>query len=681
MTETPLVPADLLRLALPGDPQCAPDGRVFFVLSTQDEASDETRSAIWSVRAGSPATPFTSGLHDRMPRISPDATQLAFIGQRAEATCVYVMPLGGGEARAVTPDCEALGGLVWAPGSDAVAYVAKTGLDASGARSALDERSGARHIRALPFKSDEEGLLDGRRKHLFVCRPEPGAPAVQLTFGDFDVDSPAWSPDGASLAFTAQIDVPETAFWSDVFVVELGGGELRKLTAGQGPAETPAFSRDGREIAFVGHLHGEAFTPHNLELLVVPSAGGAIRSLSAQLDRSIVDSIICDVRGLAPPQPPIWSAGDREIFVPLCSEATCGIAAFARDGSHHRVVAGGERDIFAFARSDDGTLAFAFSTPLVASEIAQLDPYGNESRLTDCNPWLAQRALRAPRRLRPAAADGWVLDLFLLDPDGAGLAPYVLAVHGGPHTAYGFAFSFEFQTIVSHGIGVAYGNPRGSTSYGFTFADGVTGRWGQDDASDVLSLLDATLAAAPADPKRIALAGGSYGGFMTTWLLGHSKRFATGISMRAVNDFVSEVGAADLGWFLERTLGAPWDDGGRKLFENSPMRTAHQIDVPLLIMHSERDYRCPIDQGEQLFTLLRRLGRSETEFVRFSGDGHGLSRSGHPRNRILRLRAIVHWLARHLKPDGPLVAPLREAGALFKELATEPVAPATPGAP
>jgi dipeptidyl aminopeptidase/acylaminoacyl peptidase len=150
--------------------------------------------------------------------------------------------------------------------------------------------------------------------------------------------------------------------------------------------------------------------------------------------------------------------------------------------------------------------------------------------------------------------------------------------------------------------------------------------------------------------------------------------------MRAVNDLVSEVGAADLGWFLERTLGAPWDDGGRKLFENSPMRNAHEIDAPLLIMHSERDYRCPIDQGEQLFTLLRRLGRSETEFVRFTGDGHGLSRSGRPRNRILRLRAIVHWLARHLEPDGPLVAPPREAGALFRELATEPVPPTSAGA-
>ncbi len=671
MNPTPLVPSDLLRLRLPSDPQSTPDGRVFYVLATQDEASDETRTAIWSVQTGSPATAFTSGPHDRMPRVSPDAGRLAFIGDRGDGQRVYVMALGGGEARAVTPAYEGLGGLIWAPDSRALAYVAKTELDPPSARSAFDERSGARHIRALPFKSDDEGLLDGRRRHLFVCSLAEDDRPVQITAGDFDVATPAWAPDGAALAFSAQIDVPETAFWSDICLVAREGGAPRNLTRGQGPALAPAFSRDGREVAYVGHLHGEAFTPHNLELLIVPAGGGAIRSLSAQLDRSIADSVICDVRGLAPPQAPHWSPGDHEIFVPLCSEGACAVAAFARDGSHYRLAAEGERDIFAFARADDGTLSFAFTSPLVASEIAQIDPYGNEQLLTDCNPWLAGRALRAPRRLRPSAADGWTLDLFILDPDGPVPAPYVLEVHGGPHFTYGFAFSFEFQMIASHGIGVAYGNPRGSTSYGFDFADGVTGRWGQDDASDVLSLLDATLANAPVDPQRVALAGGSYGGFMTTWLLGHSKRFAAGVSMRAVNDLVSEVGAADLGWFLERTTGAPWNDGGRKLFENSPMRNAHEIEAPLLVMHSERDFRCPIDQGEQLFTLLRRLGRTETEFVRFTGDGHNLSRGGRPRNRVLRLRAMMHWFARHLKPAGPLQAPAREAGSLFRALATE----------
>jgi dipeptidyl aminopeptidase/acylaminoacyl peptidase len=264
--------------------------------------------------------------------------------------------------------------------------------------------------------------------------------------------------------------------------------------------------------------------------------------------------------------------------------------------------------------------------------------------------------------------DGWLL----VPPDAPQPLPLILQVHGGPHAAYGHSFFFEFQVLAGTGCAVAYGNPRGGQSYGHAYADGITGDWGGVDAADVHRILDGALALTSIDKARVGVAGGSYGGFMTTWLLGHSDRFAAGVSMRAVNDFVSEVGAADIGWFLERELKAPanMSDRGRILFERSPMRAAPQIDAPLLVEHSERDYRCPIDQGEQLFTLLRRLGKEQVEFVRFTGDGHELSRGGKPRNRILRLRAIAHWFIRHLAPTGVVAAP-NAAGALFAPLRGE----------
>ena len=671
MNKTPLIPADLYRLVLPSDPQCASDGRIFFVVQTQDEPSDESRTTIWSGRPGATASAFTSGTKDKLPRVAPDSAHLAFVADRGDGKKIYVMPLGGGEARALTPTYDAIVALAWAPDAHRLAYVATAPHEPANARIALDEKSGARHIRALPFKSDDEGLLDGRRKHLFVC-DLAGGETRQITAGDFDVGGPAWSPDAARIAYAAQVGAAEDSFVSDIFIVTPEPGATPvKLTNSAGPMQLPAFSHDGREVAFVGHLHGDDIGGRfNVELLAIPSDGGAIRSLSAGVDRPVTDSILCDVRGAGGQQAPIWSAGDTELFILLSSEGACSIASFARDGSTHHVVAGGERDIYGFSRTSDGTIAFVYSSPLVPSEIACLDPYGNEERVTDCNPWLSERSVRAPQRVRPQADDGPQLDLFILEPDRAESAPYVLQVHGGPHYAYGFAFSLEFQMLAGHGIGVAYGNPRGSQSYGHAYADAITGDWGGRDAADVLTLLDAAEKNASIDKARIGLAGGSYGGFMTTWLLGHSKRFATGVSMRAVNDFVSEVGAADFGWFLEREIGGIWRDGGRKLFENSPMRDAHKIDVPLLVEHSERDYRCPIDQGEQLFTLLRRLGRKQTEFVRFSGDGHGMSRTGKPRNRILRLRAIAHWLIRHLKPQGVEPVP-DEAGALFKPLSTE----------
>jgi len=672
MTHAPLVPSDLYRLVLASDPQLAPDGRVFYVRATQSEAKNETHTALWAVRAGEAPVRFTSGEKDRSPRVAPDGSQLAFVGERGDGKRVYVVALGGGEARALGESYDAIGSVSWSPDSQALAFVATTPLDVPSARIAHDERTGARHIRALPFKSDDDGLLDGRRKHLFTIGLAESAVAERVTNGDFDVQTPAWSPDGTRIAFAAQIDVPEDAFCTDLFVVTLADRSVLKLTASRGPASHPAFSHDGGEIAYIGHEHGDdAGGRFNTELLVVPAGGGAVRSLSADVDRSVNDCVICDTRNGGGQQAPLWAADDAELFVPFADEGTCAVAAFARTGGAHRMVVTGERDVVTFARGDDGTIAFAYATPTVPSELSLLDRSGRETQLTDHNPWLAQRSLRAPRRVRPVASDGQRLDVWILDPDDADGAPYVLQVHGGPHAAYGYAFMTEFQILAAHGIGVIYGNPRGSQSYGHAYADAITGDWGGIDAADVLTLLDGALSGSRVDPARLGIAGGSYGGFMTTWLLGHSKRFAAGVSMRAVNDLVSEVGATDLGWFIEREVGSPWTaDAGRRLFEGSPMRSAHEIDAPLLVEHSERDFRCAIDQGEQLFTLLRRMGRKQTEFVRFTGDGHGLSRGGNPRNRILRLRAIAHWFVRHLRPAG--IEPVGDfAGALFEPLATE----------
>ncbi len=665
----PLVPSDIVRMVLPTDPRIAPDGRVFFVRATNDEALDETLTAIWSVRPGSAAAPFTSGTHDRAPRPSPDGAWLAFLGDRGEGKRIYVAPMNGGEARPLTQAYDWIGGIAWSANSASIAFVAKTPLDAATASIARDERTGAMHVRSLPYKSDDDGLFDGRRRHLFVIDANGGT-ARRITFGDFDVTAPAWSPDGSRIVFSARIDGGEDGFLDDIHVVDVGDGSRTKLTNGLGPAETPVFSHDGREIAFTGHMHGDdAGGRFNTELFVMAADGSNVRSLSASCDRPVQDFISCDTRGTGGQQAPIWSADDAEIFTSYGDAGTTGIAAFARGGEAIRIAAGGERDIFAFDIASDGMLAYGFSTPLIPGEIATVQSGGAEHVLTDCNPWLAERSIRMPRRVRPHSRDGWMLDQWIVDPDAAD-APFVVAVHGGPHMAYGFAFMFEFQMLAAHGIGVAFGNPRGGQTYGHAYSNAILGDWGGVDANDVLDMTDALLANASVDPARIAIAGGSYGGFMTTWLLGHSKRYACGISMRAVNDFVSEVGATDLGWFLEAELDAPWNDGGRKLFERSPMRAAHEIDVPLLVEHSERDYRCAIDQGEQLFTFLRRLGRTNVEFVRFTGDGHGLSRTGKPRNRILRLRAIAHWMIRHLRPAGHEPMPDR-AGVLFEPLPTE----------
>jgi dipeptidyl aminopeptidase/acylaminoacyl peptidase len=671
---SPLVPSDLLRVVLVSDPQIAPDGSaVYYRRSWFEKEADEIRGSIRKIDRDGADRAFTGGTKDGLPRVAPDGSALAFVSEREDKARLFVLRLDGGEALQAGSGYTKIVALAWSPDAKRLAFVATAAHDPATAPIFHDAKSGARHIRRLPFKSDADGLLDGVRKHLFVADAASGE-VKQITNGDFDVTGPSWSPDGTRIVFAARIDQPEDVLAiADVYVVSVATGALTKLTHGSGPMGCPVYSRDGREIAMIGHHHGnDAGGRFDYELLVMPAAGGETRSLSAGLGRTVGDVIGGDLR-TGTPTPPAWSANDREVLAQVSDEGTTSVRAFARDGSGTRVAAGGERQIFGFTAAENGALALAFSTPVVPNEIALVEPYGGERTLTDVNPWLAEKHVASPKRYRPRAADGTVLDAWLMLPPEPREAkpPLVLEVHGGPHAAYGATFFLEFQVLAAQGIAVAYGNPRGSQSYGSPYADAILGDWGGIDAADVLRILDGALEQGSFDAARIGLAGGSYGGFMTTWLLGHSDRFAAGVSMRAVNDFVSEVGATDLGWFLERELQAAYAaDAGRKLFERSPMRAASSIAAPLLVEHSERDFRCAIDQGEQLFTLLRRLGKTDTEFARFTDTGHEMSRSGKPRSRILRLRAIAHWFIRHLAPAN--VARLSDdAGALFAPLPGE----------
>ena len=644
-----MTPRDLTRLRFVTDPQISPDGRIVaFVVTTLSEEKDEYLSSIWLVEAaGGEPRRFTTGpRRDTAPRWSPDGSRLAFVSEREpkKKGQLYVMPARGGEPTRLTDLQNGASAPRWSPDGTRLAFVARVG--GWHEPEAEDEKNKSRPprvITTLKYRFNGEGFTYDRRAHVFVVAAA-GGEARQLTEGDYDHGEPVWSPDGRSIAFTAaRHEERDHDDVSDIWAVSAEGGALRRLTPTAGPALHPRFSPSGDAVAYLGRASVNTFSK-NFRLFTVPVlAAEAPTCLTEDLDRS------CALLGVHP----LW-APDDTITIAAEDQGTLGLYRVRRGGPAVRIV-GGERTVTGYSGSADGaTLAFAASDPAAPAEVFVCAADGSgERRLTDFNAdWKREVAVSRPERFRFQRAgvgvDGWIVKPFGFE---AGRRyPLLLNVHGGPHAQYGPSFFDEFQVQAGAGYAVLFTNPRGSQGYGEAFTGAVVGDWGGGDAADVLAGLDEALRRFDwIDAERLGLIGGSYGGFMTSWIVGHSKRFRAACSERAVNVQASMFGTSDIGFiFNPAELGGvrPWEDMSKYL-ERSPLTYARDITTPLLIIHAEDDLRCPIEQAEQLYVALKALRRDVT-FVRFPDENHELSRSGKPRHRLERFRIILDWFARNL---------------------------------
>jgi dipeptidyl aminopeptidase/acylaminoacyl peptidase len=673
----PITAEDLLALQIVDDPQISPDGsRVVCTLTSADGAANAYQTNLWLVPTGgsAPRQLTTARARDTTPRWSPDGRRIAFISDRSGEKQVWIIDPDGGEARPLTGGTLAPSELAWAPDSRWLAIVGKPQP-----KPGPDE-SDVRVISRLRYKLDGEGFWDGRWKQVVVISAD-GGDTRPVTHEECDHTNPAWSPDGKSIAYAANPD-PDADLTNvtDIWVVAATGGTApRRVTRSIGPAGQPAWSPDGTRIAYVGH-DNVCRQATNSQVWVVPAAGGDPVCLTGSFDRSVGHHVISDSRAHPGAGGLTWTPDGERIFFMYADGASTRIGSVAAAGSAVRQETEGDHELIGCSL-DRGArrIVCVESDALTPGEVAIRDLEGGAGpprRLTDWNgPLLRTLALATPERFEFRSVDGWRVEGWVLRPSGApsgARVATVLEIHGGPHGAYGNAFFHEFQLLAASGFGVIYMNPRGSQGYGQTFTAATRHDWGGKDFADLMLGVDHALASYDwIDADRLGVAGGSYGGFMTNWVVGHTQRFAAGVTMRSISNAYSQWGTSDLAYqkgFWEYP-GDPWETPGFYL-ERSPITYVRQMRTPLLILHSENDLRCPIEQGEQLFVALKKQG-VPTLFVRFPGESHDLSRNGQPKHRLERLRHILTWFRAYLV-SGPgereaVVSPRRREGVAADE--------------
>jgi dipeptidyl aminopeptidase/acylaminoacyl peptidase len=662
---------DLYSIGWLEDPHISPTGQVVaYVQVNVDRLHNGYRRAIYlaPLDGGTPRR-FTSGAkQDHTPRWSPDGNRLAFVSTRDDDQGqIYVINTFGGEAQQLTKMPHGASDPVWSPDGRRLAFLSRcneeeragedTGIQAPEPETAWEaqrlkeqrryadkERDDPRVIKRLPYRTGTE-FFDDRRRHIYIIDvPSSDISNIpvprRITDGDMHYSAPAWMPDGNSLLTTATRDPEADSLFAyyDVLRVPLTAGKTQVLTEAGHSYFEPQPSPDGTLIAF-RRVPEDRLLGAGSRIAIIPAEGGEPRDLTAHTDLHI--------EGFQ------WQPDGQGVIFYAGWYGDAHIYAIGLEGTptHQRGVTlvGERRIVNAFDVGRDGTIAFIASSPENPCELFVRQRTGEEIQLTGLNTdLLATRYVAPIEELRYTAPDeevvqGWVLHPPDFDPNQQ--YPLAVYIHGGPHTMWGPGFRtmwHEWQTAAARGYVVFFCNPRGSEGYGEQWRDAIRQHWGEADAPDIEAGINKLIGRGYVDPARVCVTGGSYGGFMTAWLISHTDRFACAVSTRGVYNLLTEHSTSDAHELIEIEFdGYPWELY-EELWYHSPLAHAHKINTPLLILHSELDYRVPISEAEQLFAILRRQ-KKVVEFVRYPREGHELIRSGEPRHRADHMARTLDW--------------------------------------
>jgi dipeptidyl aminopeptidase/acylaminoacyl peptidase len=697
---------DLFRFVWVADPRPSPDGtRVAFTRVTVNEKGEGYDTAIWIVPADGSAPParLTAGTRDAQPRWSPDGKRIAFLRTslrdgKPEPQQLHILSLAGGEAWRLTDVPRGTSAAVWSPDGKRIAFtsganakdLAKQRREKAARKTAQDvdvprpsetapkppaavpdeneRESDVRTITRAVYRFDNQGYIDSEhRSHIWVVDApelaEQPVPASQLTDGKYEEDDPIWSRDGARIYYTStRIDepyyeLPQSDIYAVPSAVSTTGGEPEKIAALEFDVGQAALSPDGRTLAFVAEVSRPVRSYIQPDLWTLELTRGATpKNLTADFDSDVGGGIGGDQRaprGNAGARI-VWSDDGKSLVALVAREGRANLMRFPAAGGAPTAITTGDQTVTSYGASRDGApIALIISTPTVLGDLWMLDAQSTQPRrLTSFNDALfAQLRLTPPEEIWYTSFDGKRVHAWAQRPpdfDPSKKYPLILNIHGGPHSAWGFIFTHEFQWMAARGYIVLYPNPRGSSTYGQEFGNIIQYRYPGDDHRDLMAGVDELIRRGWADPQRLGVTGGSGGGLLTNWAVTQTNRFRAAVSQRDIADWSAWWYTADFtlfqpNWFRK----APFEDPA-DFAQRSPITHVEKIRTPLMFILGEADYRTPpAAGGESLFRALKYL-RRPTAMVRFPGESHDLSRTGQPWHRVERLRSIVGWMDKYI---------------------------------
>jgi dipeptidyl aminopeptidase/acylaminoacyl peptidase len=681
---------DLFSFVWLGDPQISPDAHeVAFVRVTANEKREDYDTSIWTVSLQGHDTPheLTQGKHDAAPRWSPDGRALAFVRAsekdgKPQPGQLWILPAQG-EPFALTDLPKGISKPVWSPDGTKIAFLSRTNSDdiakqerakdASKGHAANERESDVRIIARAVYRSNDTGYLDPKHPdHIWIVQiastADQKAEPRQLTNGPFSDDNVFWAPDGEHLYFTsdhAEEPYYETAR-TDLYALTLRGGAPQKLAPIELDAHSFAPSPDGKRVAFIAEsTHPvRSYSQPDLWILdLTPQARP--RNLTVQFDWDIAAPVAGDNAAprAAGDSPPVWTADGTSIIESYSREGRTNLAFFnAMSGVESDITAEAQSVLAFRASADAGVLIYVASSPTKIGDLFVLRrsaPNVRPLALTHFNDELfAQLDLKAPEEFWYRSFDGKRVQAWLQKPpdfDAGKKYPLILDIHGGPHTAYGQVFDHEFQWMAARGYLVLYPNPRGSTSYGQAFGNVIQYHYPGDDYRDLMAGVDAVVQRGYVDVKKLGVTGGSGGGLLTNWVVGHTTRFAAAVAQRDIASWADWWYTADITLFNPNWFRAPPFEDPSDYTARSPITYIRNVTTPMMFVLGESDSRTPPEAGgDQMFRALK-YRHIPAVMVRFPGETHELSRSGSPWHRVERLQHIVgwfdHWLRGEPKPE------------------------------